>query len=174
MLTNSTNDYSARSSFSSGSLLNSFEPAGTRMRVQLWNSCLLKELFLKNLRLFQKGDLDQSVRRGKMTTRRRTFLSTFSKILKLPDNIFRSCLTSIQRRRKLCCLRGVSKPETYIKNAGPLKIEPKVWLANGENIQQMVACHHFAFYLDFHYLLFPPAEQTQKNWLLSWHTSTLL
>lgn len=25
---------------------------------------------------------------------------------------------------------GVSKPESYIKNAGPLKIEPKVWLAN--------------------------------------------
>lgn len=25
---------------------------------------------------------------------------------------------------------GVSKPESYIKNAGPLKIEPKVWMAN--------------------------------------------
>lgn len=25
---------------------------------------------------------------------------------------------------------GVSKPDSYIKNAGPLKIEPKVWLAN--------------------------------------------
>lgn len=25
---------------------------------------------------------------------------------------------------------GVIKPESYIKNAGPLKIEPKVWLAN--------------------------------------------
>lgn len=25
---------------------------------------------------------------------------------------------------------GVVKPETYIKNAGPLKIEPKVWMAN--------------------------------------------
>ncbi|KAL7663208.1 SPX domain-containing protein [[Candida] zeylanoides] len=25
---------------------------------------------------------------------------------------------------------GVTKPESYIKNAGPLKIEPKVWMAN--------------------------------------------
>ncbi len=34
------------------------------------------------------------------------------------------------KRQRMQLPEGVTKPETWLKNAGPLQIEPKVWLAN--------------------------------------------
>lgn len=53
----------------------------------------------------------------------------WQKILKLPQTF--SKLVDVDSEDEEVELPvGVVKPDSYIKNAGPLKIEPKVWLAN--------------------------------------------
>ncbi|ABN68507.2 Phosphate metabolism transcription protein [Scheffersomyces stipitis CBS 6054] len=52
-----------------------------------------------------------------------------SKILNLPVQ-FSKLLDVDSEDEEVDLPLGVSKPESWIKNAGPLKIEPKVWLAN--------------------------------------------
>ncbi|KAI2641942.1 VTC domain-containing protein [Xylaria nigripes] len=37
---------------------------------------------------------------------------------------------SRNRRQRMMLPEGVTKPEVWLKNAGPLRIEPKIWLAN--------------------------------------------
>lgn len=51
------------------------------------------------------------------------------KLLRLP-NTFSKLLDVDSEEEEIDLPAGVVKPEQYIKNAGPLKIEPKVWLAN--------------------------------------------
>lgn len=54
-----------------------------------------------------------------------------SRILKLPARFNVSKLIDVDSEGEEIELpAGVTKPETYIKNSGPLKIEPKVWMAN--------------------------------------------
>lgn len=53
----------------------------------------------------------------------------FSKLLKLP-NTFSKLIDVDSEEEEIDLPIGVVKPDSYIKNAGPLKIEPKVWLAN--------------------------------------------
>ncbi|KAM9900816.1 hypothetical protein OXX79_004899 [Metschnikowia pulcherrima] len=52
-----------------------------------------------------------------------------SKLFKLPST-FSKLLDADSEDEEIDLPAGVAKPSTYIKNAGPLKIEPKVWLAN--------------------------------------------
>ena len=75
------------------------------------------------------GDLDQSSDEEDDYEEEDIHSSTFSKILKLPTT-FSKLLDVDSEEEEIVLPAGVSKPETYIKNAGPLKIEPKVWLAN--------------------------------------------
>lgn len=54
-----------------------------------------------------------------------------TRILKLPGRLNVSKLIDVDSEGEEIELpAGVTKPETYIKNSGPLKIEPKVWMAN--------------------------------------------
>lgn len=52
-----------------------------------------------------------------------------NKLLKLPST-FSKLLDADSEDEEIQLPTGVAKPDSYIKNAGPLKIEPKVWLAN--------------------------------------------
>lgn len=55
--------------------------------------------------------------------------SAFSKIMSLP-NQFSKLMDVVSEDEEFELPAGVTKPDSWIKNAGPLKIEPKVWLAN--------------------------------------------
>lgn len=56
-------------------------------------------------------------------------ITPLSRLLRLPSTF--SKLIDVESEESDVELpMGVTKPESYIKNAGPLKIEPKVWLAN--------------------------------------------
>lgn len=53
------------------------------------------------------------------------------KLLRFPSNFDLSKLIDADSEEEEIDLpAGVVKPESYIKNAGPIKVEPKVWLAN--------------------------------------------
>lgn len=53
----------------------------------------------------------------------------FSRLLKIP-NTFSKLIDVDSEDEEIVLPNGITKPEGYIKNSGPLKIEPKVWLAN--------------------------------------------
>ncbi|CUM64080.1 uncharacterized protein PRCAT00001669001 [Priceomyces carsonii] len=59
----------------------------------------------------------------------------FSKLLKIPDT-FSKLLDVDSEDEEVELPAGVTKPSSYIKNAGPLRIEPKVWLANERTINR--------------------------------------
>lgn len=57
--------------------------------------------------------------------------SPVARLLKLPEGLLVAKLMDADSEGEEIELpAGVTKPESYIKNAGPLKIEPKVWMAN--------------------------------------------
>lgn len=72
------------------------------------------------------GDLDQS---SDEDYEEELDKSPLARLLKLP-NTFSKLLDVDSEEEEIDLPIGVAKPESYIKNAGPLKIEPKVWLAN--------------------------------------------
>lgn len=74
------------------------------------------------------GDLDQSSDESS-DDEERGGSKPFSKLLKLPST-FSKLLDVDSEDEEVDLPAGVVKPAQYIKNAGPLKIEPKVWLAN--------------------------------------------
>lgn len=55
--------------------------------------------------------------------------NTLSKIMKLPNTLSKLIDVDLEDE-EIDLPNGIEKPNSLIKNAGPLKIEPKVWLAN--------------------------------------------
>lgn len=53
-----------------------------------------------------------------------------SKLLRFPTTLSKLIDVDSEEEEEPDLPLGVTKPEGYIKNAGPLRIEPKVWLAN--------------------------------------------
>ncbi|KAG7194137.1 Phosphate metabolism transcription protein [Scheffersomyces spartinae] len=53
-----------------------------------------------------------------------------SKLLRFPTTLSKLIDVDSEEEEEPDLPMGVTKPEGYIKNAGPLRIEPKVWLAN--------------------------------------------
>lgn len=74
------------------------------------------------------GDLDQSSDESSDEDES-SGKKNLSKLLKLPTT-FSKLLDVDSEEEEVNLPAGVVKPTQYIKNAGPLKIEPKVWLAN--------------------------------------------
>lgn len=131
MLTNSnsTTDYSARSKSFSGSLLNSFDQTNVESpEVELPAATLGAEP-VKSDPSPVSGDLDQSSDEDEDELDEEVRRSALSKIIKFPST-FSKLLDVDSEEEEIVLPAGVLKPQSYIKNAGPLKIEPKVWLAN--------------------------------------------
>lgn len=135
MLSNSTHattDYSARSKSFSGSILNSFEPSrlvDTEVDPKDTSIGLntVTEI-IENGAAASGGDLDQSSDEDYDEIEEES-TNPLAKLLKFP-NTFSKLLDVDSEDEEIVLPIGVAKPESYIKNAGPLKIEPKVWLAN--------------------------------------------
>lgn len=64
---------------------------------------------------------------GAETERRRKGYGAISSVL---PGFSLSRYTRARRQQQQQLPEGVTEPETWIKNAGPLQVEPKVWLAN--------------------------------------------
>lgn len=135
MLANSSNvtaDYSSRSKSFSGSILNSFEPSKLvdsdldAAKVNGLNTVL--EAAVEDPAATSGGDLDQSSDED-YDEEEDLPKNPLSKLLGLPTT-FSKLLDVDSEDEEIDLPIGVAKPESYIKNAGPLKIEPKVWLAN--------------------------------------------
>lgn len=125
--TNASNDYSSRSKSFSGSILNSFEPS--KLIDSENGSSKVLEPVIEEANATSGGDLDQSSDEDDVDEEDELSRSKFSKLLKVP-NTFAKLLDVDSEEEEIDLPIGVAKPESYIKNAGPLRIEPKVWLAN--------------------------------------------
>lgn len=132
MLSNSTTttDYSARSKSFSGSILNSFEPSrlvdsdlDAKNGLSAVPEAIVEEAPVSG------GDLDQSSDEDYDEEEEEIRRNPLAKLMKLP-NTFSKLLDVDSEEEEIDLPIGVAKPESYIKNAGPLRIEPKVWLAN--------------------------------------------
>lgn len=115
MLANSLGhtDFASRSKSFSGLILNSYESPEPPAPVP----APAPEADVPSIDLDQS--LDEEFEEPRNPLSRILNLSTFSKLLDVESE-----------GEEVVLPAGVMKPETYIKNAGPLKVEPKVWLAN--------------------------------------------
>mmetsp|Transcript_4759 Transcript_4759/g.5775 ORF Transcript_4759/g.5775 Transcript_4759/m.5775 type:complete len:786 (+) Transcript_4759:77-2434(+) len=118
MLSNSSGPYSPRSKSFSGSIINAnIEPLSPSRQSKSHLEAQAEE---------QQNDDDL----GQSSDDYEDSPSKYSK-LKLPSTLNIAKLIDVDSEDEEIELpAGVIKPESYIKNAGPLKIEPKVWLAN--------------------------------------------
>lgn len=127
---NVTTDYASRSKSFSGSILNSFEVKSADTGEDTLKNGLLAvpEAGTEEPTATSGGDLDQSsdeFDEESISEAR----NPISKLLKFPGT-FSKLLDVDSEDEEIVLPAGVEKPELYIKNAGPLKIEPKVWMAN--------------------------------------------
>lgn len=133
MLANSstaTTDHSARSKSFSGSILNSFVP--TKLIDSDIGSPKTNGLSALPEAVAEEtptGDLDQSSDEEFDELDEISPKNPLTKLLNLP-NTFSKLLDVDSEDEEIVLPSGVLKPQNYIKNAGPLRIEPKVWMAN--------------------------------------------
>lgn len=140
MLSNSQTDFTPRSKSFSGSGLNgaSFEPLTNDKDSRSEDEDDIDPLQTKKVIVpsTPQQDIDQTSEdfdfedddeEELFRTQKRG--NAFSKLLKLP-NTFSKLIDVDSEDEEIDLPVGVVKPDSYIKNAGPLKIEPKVWLAN--------------------------------------------
>lgn len=126
MLANSSTSsgYAPRSKSFSGSEMLNFDAPNKPDRS---NSDLLQPVQeTEDVTATSGADLDQSSDEDfeeEVVRKRGNKLSRFS-------SKFSKLLDADSEEEEINLPAGVVKPEMYIKNAGPLKIEPKVWLAN--------------------------------------------
>lgn len=139
MLSNSQTDFTPRSKSFSGSGLNgaSFEPLtndkDSRSEDEDIDPLQTKKVIVPSTpqqeidQTSEDFDFEDDDEEELFRTQKRG--NAFSKLLKLP-NTFSKLIDVDSEDEEIDLPVGVVKPDSYIKNAGPLKIEPKVWLAN--------------------------------------------
>lgn len=129
ILNNKTSSFQPRSASFSGSLI--FNKDGEAESFQPTNVGTIEEIDeaggnTQGLTDDQSSDFDEDDNDEGDDDR---YKNPIKKILNIP-NQFSKLIDVDSEDEEIELPAGVVKPESWIKNAGPLKIEPKVWLAN--------------------------------------------
>ncbi|ODV79916.1 SPX-domain-containing protein [Suhomyces tanzawaensis NRRL Y-17324] len=124
---NNSSTFQPRSASFSGSLLLNLNSKDENLDGSKPISSALTEIVEETNATTQSSDFDDEDDEDEFLSKSKR--GPLAKIWNIP-NQFSKLIDADSEDEEIELPMGVTKPDSWIKNAGPLKIEPKVWLAN--------------------------------------------